>query len=770
METSTSGLERILPLRLRPCRHCLVCLLLLFALAAAAQPSPDRFPELGPAPIAPDLGKHEAAQRIRSAGALAAAGWIDTSSRETVRSLYQSVIVATNNVPIGWTGSVNGCVPGTTTQAYKDAVLQRINWFRGMAGVPAGVSLDSALGAKDREAALMMSANQALDHTPPPSWTCYTAAGAEAAGKSNICYWYGSFNDPGCVELYIRDHGANNAPVGHRRWLLYPQTDVMGTGDVGQSTVNGETYPTANAIWVIPSSSPPRPATRDDFVAWPPQGYVPYKVVPPRWSISYPGANFAGASVTMTRGALSIPVALIPVENGYGENTLAWVANNLNANDVQANWAKPQADETVHVTVSNVIAGGLTRTFTYDVIIFDPDPVAPCSYALVPPPPAFITAAGSSGVGFLVQTTSNCSWTATSPVPWITITGGATGTGPGSVSFTVASNPGPGARSTTLTAAGISYAVNQAAPAVPPPNVKPSITAVTPVAGSGLSTTFTVTANDTNGAADIDVINVLINNVLDGRLACYLAYSRPSNVLYLVNDAGTGLVPGMVLNGSGSLSNSACSISGAGTSASAGGNNVTLTLAVTFSQTSFAGHRVVYAAVGDLAAANTGWITSGTWIVPSSTPPPLVLQSYSPASGSGSSGTFTAVFRHAAGFANITNAQILINIAIDGNNACYLTYVRPANQLYLVNDGGPSGPLIGPITPNSGASPIQNSQCSITSASTSTSGTDLTVTVNLAFLGSFRGTMLAHTAAQNYVGSTPTENTGWIAGGIWVVP
>src|SRR4029077_14846174 len=110
-------------------------------------------------------------------------------------------------------------------------------------------------------------------------------------------------------------------------------------------------------------------------------------------------------------------------------------------------------------------------------------------------------------------------------------------------------------------------------------------------AGSGLTQTMTFTFADPRGADDLDVVNILINNFLDGRNACYLAYSRPANVLYLVNDAGTALLPGVVLNGSGSTGNSQCSISVAGTPTTSG-NTLTLTLGVTFSA-SFAGNKVV---------------------------------------------------------------------------------------------------------------------------------------------------------------------------------
>jgi hypothetical protein len=97
----------------------------------------------------------------------------------------------------------------------RSAVQARINWFRGMAGVPDGVSFDANWNGQNQQTALMMSANRNLSHTPPTNWLCYTAAGGDSAGKSNICYLSGFGNvDPGCVAGYIRDTGDNNQAVG----------------------------------------------------------------------------------------------------------------------------------------------------------------------------------------------------------------------------------------------------------------------------------------------------------------------------------------------------------------------------------------------------------------------------------------------------------------------------------------------------------------------------------------------------------------------------
>ena len=68
---------------------------------------------------------------------------------------------------------------------------------------------------------------------------------------------------------------------------------------------------------------------------------------------------------------------------------------------------------------------------------------------------------GSGGERTLrVQTTSQCAWSATSGVPWITITGGRNGTGNGNVAFQVAPTTGPG-RAGTLTVAGQSVQITQ---------------------------------------------------------------------------------------------------------------------------------------------------------------------------------------------------------------------------------------------------------------------------------------------------------------------
>jgi hypothetical protein len=316
-------------------------------------------PRLGPAPVAP-FQAGVAEQPLRTAASSLAGSWFDISTRSAVQG-YFNTFLTLNNVPLSWNGDVGACNAGTTSQAYKNVVTQQINWFRAMAGVPAGIILDPTYSSNDQLMALMISANGQLSHSPPSSWTCYTSGGASAASNSNICLGLSLLQYPGCVEMYMEDDGSGNDAVGHRRWLLYPQTQSMGTGDV-PGTGN---YFSGTALWVIDSNySAPRPPTRDSYVAWPPYGYIPYELVVGRWSFSYPAADFSQASIAMTMNGSTVPLTIDPVANGYGENAIVW--------EPQAIFQAGSPDSTVTISISNVKGSGIPANFTYQVIVFDP--------------------------------------------------------------------------------------------------------------------------------------------------------------------------------------------------------------------------------------------------------------------------------------------------------------------------------------------------------------------------------------------------------------
>ncbi|HSL22872.1 MAG TPA: BACON domain-containing protein [Vicinamibacterales bacterium] len=82
-----------------------------------------------------------------------------------------------------------------------------------------------------------------------------------------------------------------------------------------------------------------------------------------------------------------------------------------------------------------------------------------CSASITPNSQSAPASGGTGSVA--VATEAGCPWSASSNVSWIVITSGQTGTGPGTVAFSLNASSGP-ARSGTLTVAGHTFTVNQA--------------------------------------------------------------------------------------------------------------------------------------------------------------------------------------------------------------------------------------------------------------------------------------------------------------------
>jgi hypothetical protein len=135
-----------------------------------------------------------------------------------------------------------------------------------------------------------------------------------------------------------------------------------------------------------------------------------------------------------------------------------------------------------------------------------------------------------------------------------------------------------------------------------------------PNTGSGMSQTFTTFFERSSGA-QFSRGWVLFQDYLDGRNACYVAYAADQNLLYLVNDDGTGVLPGITPGTASSQSNSQCTINGAASVAAQAGNIMVLVLDVSF-KPEFAGRRVAYTASQTVDGATSPWQSKGTWLIP----------------------------------------------------------------------------------------------------------------------------------------------------------
>jgi hypothetical protein len=345
----------------------LVSFALLCALKVLALDSAHTGITLGQAPSAPQAATGSPRPKARPVDTTGGFS-VNINSREQVRDFYNALFTPAENVPMATTADTAECEAGTNSSAFRNAELLRINWFRAMAGIPSTVTFSTAESAEDQSAAVMISANAKVQHTLiPPTWSCFASNATNAAANSNL-----ELGGVGADAItgYIWDYGATNAQVGHRRWILYPQTQVMGAGDVpGQGT-----NPPANATWIQDTNyQGPRPPGTAQFVAWPPPGYAPLPVVFPRWSFALSNADLSVASVSMQSNGVPFPVTVQSYNANYGEDTLVWYPSDIDPTSPNTVFPFSGIDTVYSVTINNVGTTGEGYTsFNYKVIVFDP--------------------------------------------------------------------------------------------------------------------------------------------------------------------------------------------------------------------------------------------------------------------------------------------------------------------------------------------------------------------------------------------------------------
>jgi len=258
---------------------------------------------------------------------------------------YQQV-QADTSVGAGWTGSVDGCVVGTESDASLAATLRTVNTLRDFAGV-GPVGFDPVLNQRALAAALMMRAAGSLSHDPGPAWPCYSEEGATGARTSNL---FRGRSGAGAMVGYADDGGV--ASLGHRRWLLNPGGTTFGSGSTG----------TTNALTVVGSTAAVAPGT---LVAWPPGTPFPWDWMPEDWSLAVGNADqrvdFGETIVSVTAGGTALAVTdPESLGAGYGSAaTLAW--------RVAVPAALRSSDQELAVTVSGMSVDGVPTPVSYVV-------------------------------------------------------------------------------------------------------------------------------------------------------------------------------------------------------------------------------------------------------------------------------------------------------------------------------------------------------------------------------------------------------------------
>ena len=369
---------------------------------------------------------------------------------------------------------------------------------------------------------------------------------------------------------------------------------------------------------------------------------------------------------------------------------------------------------------------------------------------------ASASAAAGSGSFSVAEGTGACAIrpTLTSNAPFLTAT-----LANFRFTYTFTANPGP-QRSGTISVGASTFTLTQRA-------VAPSATDSGPLSASGLDQTITFGFSHPLGFTNLGVLNVLINRVLDGGNACYIAYSQPAGILFLVKDGGpdAGLSDPLVLGSSASVSNSQCTVRGTGSSAVGNGNNFALTLNLSFAP-AFGGSKVIYTAARDTGAGNSGWKTIGVSLIPDANPTFPRTGPMTPATIRFATQTVTVTYTDSTSTANIVTGWMLINSAVDGGQACYVAYYAPANLIFLIPDNGDGAQATSMVL--SSTNTLENSQCLINAqgSSTSTAGGQLTLNLKVTVKAAFAGPRGVWTAMQNMVGQV----SPWRIAGSWLVP
>ncbi|UCF93039.1 MAG: BACON domain-containing protein, partial [Desulfobacterales bacterium] len=196
-------------------------------------------------------------------------------------------------------------------------------------------------------------------------------------------------------------------------------------------------------------------------------------------------------------------------------------------------------DGTVGYSVS-ANTGTSSRTATITVAgqshTVTQEPLPSCTSSISPASRNF-PSSGGNGTITVDALRDDCQWTASESVGWITITSGSSGTGDGTVAYSVAANTGTSSRTATITAAGQSHTVTQEAPFL------------LTIHGGGEGT-GTVTSSPSG-------INCSINGTIESGV-CSTAFSSGSQVSLFADPTGGSTFTGW--SGGGCSGTSPCNV------------------------------------------------------------------------------------------------------------------------------------------------------------------------------------------------------------------
>jgi hypothetical protein len=214
-------------------------------------------------------------------------------------------------------------------------------------------------------------------------------------------------------------------------------------------------------------------------------------------TLTIDGRPFTVTQATGCRYTIDSPSQSVAAVGGSGNVTVhaaagcGWSANASVPWLMVVSGTTGSGDGRVQFTVAASTGPARSGTLTVADQAFTVTQASGCSYTLAPSSLDVGNAGGSGAIA--VTTASACAWTATSSVPWITITGSPSGAGSGTVNFSLNGQPmGAPARTGTISVNQQTFTVNQAAGVPCVYTIDPTSQAFSAAAGAGSFSVNTV--------------------------------------------------------------------------------------------------------------------------------------------------------------------------------------------------------------------------------------------------------------------------------------
>ncbi len=332
------------------------------------------------------------------------------------------------------------------------------------------------------------------------SWITITS-GSSGSGNGTVTYSIsantGSSQRTGLITIAGQTHTVVQSGTTSCTFTIAPLnqsfTSAAGNGTVNITAASGCNWAaSSNDSWITVTSGSSGSGN----------GTVTYSVSANTNTTQRIGTiTMAGQIHTVTQSAASTcsytisPTALSYASNGGSgvvnvttTSGCNWTATSNNSWITITSGSSGSGNGSVNYTVAvntgttqltgTITVAGQTHTVTQSGIT--------CSYVISPTALSFTASAGSGTIN--VTTSSGCNWTATSNDSWITVTSGSTGSGNGTVNYTVAANTGSSQRLGSISIAGLTHSVVQNSSSSCTYTIAPAALTYTSAAGTGTVT------------------------------------------------------------------------------------------------------------------------------------------------------------------------------------------------------------------------------------------------------------------------------------------